>query len=74
MKEKINIKEDISYLKGKRDEQLKVLNDSINSGANIIKIRTNFENLIIIQKQYKMAETAGIIYNLAKTLKFANNY
>ena len=64
--ENLELRNDISYLKEKRDDELQIFNDLINSGDTDERIDNCYKSLLRKQKQLKLAEDAMVIYRIAK--------
>ena len=62
----LELKNDISYLKEKRDDELQRFNDLINSDGTDERIYICYKSLLLKQKQLKLAEVAMVVYMLTK--------
>jgi len=62
----ITIKNDISYLTEKRNNELEKFNDLIKAGETDERINKCFNSLLRKQKQLKLVEDALVIYNITK--------
>jgi hypothetical protein len=64
--ENLELKNDISYLTEKRNDELERFNDLIKVGETDERINNCFNSLLRKQKQVKLAEDALVIYNITK--------
>jgi hypothetical protein len=64
--ENLELKDNISYLTEKRNDELERFNDLIKAGETDERINNCFNSLLIKQKQVKLAEDALVIYNITK--------
>ena len=62
----LELKNDISYLKEKRDDELQRFNDLINSDGTDERINNCYKSLLRKQKQLKLAEDAMVVYMITK--------
>jgi len=67
--ENLELKNDISYLKDKRDDELQRFNDLINSGDTDERIENCYKSLLRKQKQLKLAEDVMVVYMITKNSK-----
>ena len=64
--ENLELKNDISYLKEKRNDELERFNDLIKAGETDERINNCFKSLLRKQKQVKLAEDALVSYKITK--------
>ena len=62
----LELKNDISYLKEKRDDELQRFNDLINSDGTDERIYICYKSLLLKQNQLKLAEDAMVVYMITK--------
>jgi len=64
--ENLELKNDISYLKEKRDDELQRFNNLINSSDADERIDNCYKSLLRKQKQLKLAEDIMVVYRITK--------